>query len=215
MAEAPAVDPVVPVLGDPEAQEPVVQAAQEVSPARAAEEQAAAPGEREDPRPSTRTSCTSCGPRSWPTRCWHAGRCCRITYRWQCRARGPCPACSRPTCPTCRPPPDPEQVLGQAPDLPPPTSTDLMVWLGPTCPPLDPLECPQACRVSPLMDHPNNGLKAPWGTLHPPPVAPNRSSSHLSPPGDPPRRPPPCPRPPPQSCPPRPSRPASRPSRHP
>uniref|UniRef100_A0A8C9FWK9 Uncharacterized protein n=1 Tax=Pavo cristatus TaxID=9049 RepID=A0A8C9FWK9_PAVCR len=84
------------------------------------------------PLPSTRTSCTSCGRRSWPTRCWPAGSRCPTTCRWRCRASGPCPACSsrcrrylHPPCPGQDPCKDQCKGLDRAPHLP--TTTDLMV----------------------------------------------------------------------------------------
>lgn len=49
---------------------------------------------------STRISCTSCGRRSWPTRCWPGGSRCPNTCRWPCRESGRCPGCSS-RCPRC------------------------------------------------------------------------------------------------------------------
>ena len=51
------------------------------------------------PPRSTRTSCTSCALRSWPTRSWHVGSLYRTTCRWRCRANSPCQACSSSPCP--------------------------------------------------------------------------------------------------------------------
>lgn len=111
----------------------------------------------------TKTSFTNCGHKSWPIRCWHAGKLYLTTYRWRCRENGPCQACSR-GCPTCPLPQDKEQdhLDQEAPYLGDPTTTDHMEWLDQTCRFQDLLVFLQACRDNPPMDHLNLGLKGPW-----------------------------------------------------
>lgn len=155
-----------------------------------------------DPPRSTRTSCTSCGRRSWPTRCWPGGSPCLTTCRWPCRESARCPGCSsrcprylRPLCLPQGLAPALALALALARDQHHRITAGLTVWEGPTCLPQDPQACPPGCLASPPEGLPSPGLKDPWQML-PPPRAPPRSwyphSRRAAPrPPLPPSRPPP------------------------
>ena len=72
---------------------------------------------------STRTSCISSEPRSWPTRCWPGASPSPTTCRWRCRGSGRCLGCSsrcqrylHPLCPQRDPAPAPAPAPGQVRD---------------------------------------------------------------------------------------------------